>query len=231
MQPLLNEGARREDVAASIFQSIVNQTISGLACGRPIRGRVAFLGGPLTFLSALRDRFADTLGLKEGDILFPEHSQYFVAIGSALAQSDPLFLPLSSWISRIASVDFSLDRAEDAELAPLFETADDLAQFRLRHGQATAPRSELSAYRGPIYLGIDAGSTTTKLVITGSADEILYTSYGSNKGNPLQSVTDALKEIYRILPEGCYIAGAYATGYGEGWSRPHCGQTAAKWRR
>lgn len=216
VQPLLNEGARREDVAASIFQSIVNQTISGLACGRPIRGRVAFLGGPLTFLSALRDRFADTLGLKEGDILFPEHSQYFVAIGSALAQSDPLFLPLSSWISRIASVDFSLDRAEDAELAPLFETADDLAQFRLRHGQATAPRSELSAYRGPIYLGIDAGSTTTKLVITGSADEILYTSYGSNKGNPLQSVTDALKEIYRILPEGCYIAGAYATGYGEG---------------
>lgn len=216
VQPLLNEGARREDVAASIFQSIVNQTISGLACGRPIRGRVAFLGGPLTFLSALRDRFTETLGLGEGEVLFPEHSQYFVAIGSALAPSDPLFLPLSGWISRIAAVDFSLDRAEDAELAPLFGTPDELAQFRLRHRAATAPRAELSAYRGPVYLGIDAGSTTTKLVVTGAADEILHTFYGSNKGNPLQSVTDALKEIYRVLPSGCHIAGAYATGYGEG---------------
>lgn len=216
VQPLLNEGARREDVAASIFQSIVNQTISGLACGRPIRGRVAFLGGPLTFLSALRDRFTETLGLKEEEVLFPEHSQYFVAIGSALAGSDPLYLPLSGWIARIMAVDFSQDRAEDAELAPLFRAPDELAQFRLRHSKATAPRSVLAAYQGPVYLGIDAGSTTTKLVVTGAADEILHTFYGSNGGNPLQSVTDALKELYRILPSGCYIAGAYATGYGEG---------------
>ncbi|WP_081387654.1 2-hydroxyacyl-CoA dehydratase [Paenibacillus odorifer] len=216
VQPLLNEGARREDVAASIFQSIVNQTISGLACGRPIRGRVAFLGGPLTFLPALRQRFSETLELAEEDILFPERSQYFVAIGAALSEADPVVLPLSSWITRIAAVDFTADRAADAELPPLFENAAELAEFRLRHGKASAARSDLALYRGPCYLGIDAGSTTTKLVLTGSADEILYTFYGSNKGNPLHSVSDALKEIYRVLPEGCHIAGSYVTGYGEG---------------
>ncbi|WP_081386489.1 2-hydroxyacyl-CoA dehydratase [Paenibacillus odorifer] len=216
VQPLLNEGARREDVAASIFQSIVNQTISGLACGRPIRGRVAFLGGPLTFLPALRQRFAETLELAEEDILFPERSQYFVAIGAALSEADPVVLPLSSWIARIAAVDFTADRAADAELPPLFENAAELAEFRLRHGKASAARSDLALYRGPCYLGIDAGSTTTKLVLTGSADEILYTFYGSNKGNPLHSVSDALKEIYRVMPEGCHIAGSYVTGYGEG---------------
>ncbi|WP_339826238.1 acyl-CoA dehydratase activase-related protein [Paenibacillus sp. FSL R7-0163] len=216
VQPMLNEGARREDVAASIFQSIVNQTISGLACGRPIRGRVAFLGGPLTFLPALRQRFAETLELAEEDILFPERSQYFVAIGAALSDADPVVLPLSSWITRIAAVDFTADRAADAELPPLFENAAELAEFRLRHGKASAARSDLALYRGPCYLGIDAGSTTTKLVLTGSADEILYTFYGSNKGNPLHSVSDALKEIYRVLPEGCHIAGSYVTGYGEG---------------
>lgn len=216
VQPLLNEGARREDIAASIFQSIVNQTISGLACGRPIRGRVAFLGGPLTFLPVLRDLFAKTLGLKEGEVLFPERSQYFVAIGSALAQSEPLMLTLGDWISRIDAVDFKADRAEDADLPPLFETTADLAEFRQRHGRAAVKRAELADYSGACYLGIDAGSTTTKLVITGADDQILYTSYGSNKGNPLQSVRDALKEIYRLLPEDCYIAGAYATGYGEG---------------
>ncbi|WP_081392591.1 2-hydroxyacyl-CoA dehydratase [Paenibacillus odorifer] len=216
VQPLLNEGARREDVAASIFQSIVNQTISGLACGRPIRGRVAFLGGPLTFLPALRQRFAETLELAEEDILFPERSQYFVAIGAALSEADPVVLPLSSWITRIAAVDFTADRAADAELPPLFENAAELAEFRLRHGKASAARSDLALYRGPCYLGIDAGSTTTKLVLTGSADEILYTFYGSNKGNPLHSVSDALKEIYRVLPQGCHIAGSYVTGYGEG---------------
>jgi predicted CoA-substrate-specific enzyme activase len=216
IQPLLNEGARREDVAASIFQSIVNQTISGLACGRPIRGKVAFLGGPLTFLPQLRARFAETLGLTEGEILFPDRSQYFVAIGSALSLEAPLTLPIDRWLERMEAVDFAKDRNIDAELPPLFETPEDLEQFRIRHARASAPRAELASYRGACYLGIDAGSTTTKLVLTGSGDEILHTFYGSNKGNPLQSVSDALKDIYRILPEGCYIAGSCATGYGEG---------------
>ncbi|WP_052087847.1 2-hydroxyacyl-CoA dehydratase [Paenibacillus wynnii] len=216
VQPLLNEGARREDIAASIFQSIVNQTISGLACGRPIRGKVAFLGGPLTFLPQLRARFAVTLGLSESDILFPERSQYFVAIGSALSITEPVVMTMGAWLERITAVDFSGDRNLDAELPPLFETLDDLVEFRIRHGKATAPRADLASYRGACYLGIDAGSTTTKLVLTGSQDEILHTFYGSNKGNPLHSVTDALKEIYQIMPEGCYIAGSCATGYGEG---------------
>lgn len=216
VQPLLNEGARREDVAASIFQSIVNQTIAGLACGRKIRGRVAFLGGPLTYLSQLRARFAETLELGGEDILFPERSQYFVAIGSALSTDDASALPLTEWRERIGAVDFAAERSEDGDLPPLFRNADELAAFRLRHKEASADRSPLASYRGPCYLGIDAGSTTTKLVLTGSGDEILHTYYGSNKGNPLQSVTDALKEIYGMLPEGCHIAGAYATGYGEG---------------
>lgn len=177
---------------------------------------MAFLGGPLTFLPALRQRFAETLELAESDILFPERSQYFVAIGSALSEADPTILPLSGWIARIAAVDFTADRAADAELPPLFENPEELAAFRQRHGKASAARSDLAVYRGPCYLGIDAGSTTTKLVLTGSADEILHTFYGSNKGNPLYSVSEALKEMYRVLPEGCYIAGSYVTGYGEG---------------
>ncbi|AHV95518.1 2-hydroxyacyl-CoA dehydratase [Paenibacillus sabinae] len=216
IQPLLNEGARREDVAASIFQSIVNQTIAGLACGRPIRGRVAFLGGPLTYLSQLRARFVETLELAEDDILFPERSQYFVAIGSALSESGGAAVPLAEWRARIAAVDFASERSEDGELPPLFETKAELDEFRRRHSEAGAVRADLSSYRGPCYLGIDAGSTTTKLVLTGSVDEILYTYYGSNQGNPLKSVSEALKEIYRLLPDGCYIAGCYATGYGEG---------------
>ncbi|WP_379128667.1 acyl-CoA dehydratase activase-related protein [Paenibacillus sp. sgz500958] len=216
VQPLLNEGARREDVAASIFQSIVNQTISGLACGRPIRGKVAFLGGPLTFLPQLRARFAETLGLAEGDIIFPDRSQYFVAIGSALSLKEPVILSLEEWLKRLSAVDFASDRNQDAELPPLFETPRDLEEFRERHGKASAPRAELAAYRGPLFLGIDAGSTTTKLVLTGSNDEILHTFYGSNKGNPLKSVREALIEIYGMLPEGSYIAGSCATGYGEG---------------
>lgn len=171
---------------------------------------------PADLPACLAAAFSETLELAEEDILFPERSQYFVAIGAALSDADPVVLPLSSWITRIAAVDFTADRAADAELPPLFENAAELAEFRLRHGKASAARSDLALYRGPCYLGIDAGSTTTKLVLTGSADEILYTFYGSNKGNPLHSVSDALKEIYRVLPEGCHIAGSYVTGYGEG---------------
>ncbi|KAA8997139.1 2-hydroxyacyl-CoA dehydratase [Paenibacillus spiritus] len=216
VQPLLNEGAKREDVAASIFQSIVNQTISGLACGRPIKGRVAFLGGPLTFLPQLRARFVRTLDLNPEEIRFPERSQYFVSIGAALAAEPMAALPVGEWIRRIAAVDFAADRAADAELPPLFGDAGELAAFRLRHGRAAAARGDLAACRGPVYLGIDAGSTTTKLVLTGADDEILHTHYGSNQGSPLQSVKDALGEIYALLPDGCFIAGSCVTGYGEG---------------
>ncbi|MGG6314581.1 acyl-CoA dehydratase activase-related protein [Paenibacillus macerans] len=216
VQPLLNEGARREDIAASIFQSIVTQTISGLACGRPIRGKVAFLGGPLTFLPRLRERFIETLNLKAEDVVFPDDAQYFVAIGSGLHAASGSALPLGVWLNRLENAEFASDPTRDSLLPPLFADERDYAAFRDRHAEATAPRAELAGYRGPCFLGIDAGSTTTKLVLTGADDQILHTYYGGNKGNPLASLADALQEMYAQLPEGCSIARACVTGYGEG---------------
>lgn len=218
VQPLLNEGARREDIAASIFQSIVNQTISGLACGRPIKGKVAFLGGPLTYLSELRVRFAATLGLGPGEVIFPERSQYFVALGSALHGADGKSRTLGSWLQSLLGVSFERMRKQDQsqQLPPLFRDRLELEAFRMRHGRASAKVMNLGDYTGPCYIGIDAGSTTTKLVLTGQDDQILYTYYAGNKGNPLGSVREALKEIYGLLPQDCYIARSYVTGYGEG---------------
>lgn len=216
VQPLLNEGARREDIAASIFQSIVTQTISGLACGRPIRGKVAFLGGPLTFLPQLRERFIETLGLAAEDVVFPEGAQYFVAIGSCLHSAGNTPLPLAEWLHRLETADFSAGSESSRLLPPLFADEREYAAFQTRHSAATAPRAELAEYKGPCFLGIDAGSTTTKLVLTGADDQILHTFYGGNKGNPITSLADALHELYALLPEGCYIARSYVTGYGEG---------------
>lgn len=216
IQPLLNEGARREDVAASIFQSIVSQTISGLACGRPIRGKIAFLGGPLTFLPRLRDRFIVTLGLSEDDVIFPENAQYFVAIGSCLHGAEGTSRSLMEWQSKLTNVNFSADQNKDALLPPLFASTKDLTDFHHRHNAAAAPRGDLSTYKGPCFLGIDAGSTTTKLVLTGSDHQILHTFYAGNKGNPLNSLSGALQELYELLPEDCYIAHSCVTGYGEG---------------
>lgn len=223
VQPLLNEGARKEDIAASIFQSVVNQTISGLACGRPIRGKVAFLGGPLTFLSGLRDRFIETLGLKSDEAIFPEHAQYFVAIGAAFNSAQAyvsdkeVALQLDDLWRNVNRVDFKASGGkENVPLAPLFANEEELAEFRSRHARATAERGRLADYQGPCYLGIDAGSTTTKIVLIGALDELLYTSYGSNQGNPLQSVLHGMKELYRELPPGAWIARSVVTGYGEG---------------
>lgn len=218
VQPLLNEGARREDIAASIFQSIVNQTISGLACGRPIKGKVAFLGGPLTYLSELRERFAITLNLRADEIIFPERSQYFVALGSALHGADGEPRRLDDWLQSLLGVSFERLRKQDEsqQLPPLFKNSEELAAFRARHGRASAKVMSLSHYSGPCYVGIDAGSTTTKLVLTGQADQLLYVYYASNKGNPLGSVREALKQIYALLPPDCYIARSIVTGYGEG---------------
>ncbi|MBC8080553.1 MAG: 2-hydroxyglutaryl-CoA dehydratase, partial [Gorillibacterium sp.] len=223
VQPLLNEGARKEDIAASIFQSVVNQTISGLACGRPIRGKVAFLGGPLTFLSGLRERFIETLGLTEEETIFPEHAQYFVAIGSAFNSASAYLndkeaaVQLDDIFRQVNRLDFKASSArENDPLPPLFEGAADLDAFRQRHRQASALRGSLASYRGPCYLGIDAGSTTTKIVLIGQNDEILYTFYGSNQGNPLQSVINGMKDLYREIPLEAMIVRSAVTGYGEG---------------
>ena len=224
VQPLINEGARREDIAASIFQAVVNQTISGLACGKPIKGHVAFLGGPLHFLDQLRVRFIETLKLKDDEIIVPEDSQLFVAAGSAYS-AEKVCNPLSSSMPKkfptIAEFRDSLKNLEGAELSevqrldPLFVDEEDLAKFRARHGEDKAKRGDLNAEHGPLFLGLDAGSTTTKAVLVNKKGEILWDFYDVNAGNPVDLAVRVLKDLYKILPQDCYIARAVSTGYGE----------------
>ncbi|MFZ5351283.1 MAG: acyl-CoA dehydratase activase-related protein [Bacillota bacterium] len=215
IQPLLNEGALKEDIAASVFQSVVSQTISGLACGRPIRGNVAFLGGPLYFLSELRKRFEITLGLNNEQIIFPENSQLFVALGAAIASEQTEVFDFNT-------IKGSLNKLSEAtsneveRLRPLFKDEKEYEDFKERHSDAKARYRELESYAGKCYLGIDAGSTTTKAVLIDEEGALLYSYYGSNEGNPLNSSMKILKEIYERLPEKAWIANSTVTGYGEG---------------
>ena len=213
IQPLLNDGAKRSDVAASVFQSVVNQTISGLACGKPIRGKVAFLGGPLHYLSELRKRFIVTLNLQPEDIIFPEDANLFVAMGAALSDSRGE-ISLEELKGRIDNLS-SVETHEVERLAPLFKDEADKAAFMERHAKAVIPTADLSSHKGKCYLGIDAGSTTTKAALINEKGEILYSHYNNNMGDPLKSVIGILQEIYSLMPEGAYIAKATATGYGE----------------
>ena len=214
IQPLLNDGAARSDVAASILQSVVNQTISGLACGKPIRGKVAFLGGPLHFLPQLRARFIETLGLTGDEIIVPEDGQVFVAMGAAFAGMENEPLSFEELIERLSTLS-SVEVHEVERLPALFESEEELKSFRERHAKCVVPTAELSEHRGPVYIGFDAGSTTTKCTVINKKGEILYSHYGSNGGNPLQSVVGILKDVYANLPDDCYVAGSAATGYGE----------------
>ncbi len=215
VQPLLNEGAAKENIAASILQAVVIQTISGLACGRPIRGNVAFLGGPLFFMSELRKRFIETLKLQPHQIIFPENSQLYVAIGAALASEGKKTLNLSSLLNRMERVGrISLD--ESYRLPPLFANDYEYQEFKARHSQNSVKRGELSSFAGECFLGIDAGSTTTKVALIDKEGTLLHTHYGSNEGSPLNSTIEALKELYRQLPPGAKIANSAVTGYGEG---------------
>ena len=215
IQPLLNEGAAKEDLAVSVFQSVVNQTISGLACGKPIRGKVAFLGGPLHFLPQLRRRFIETLKLKEDEALVPKDSHLYVAIGAAIKSHNGQYITFTELVTRLDKLDTSVDY-EVSRLEPLFSSEDDLIAFRKRHNDCIAPRKELSEANGPLFLGIDAGSTTTKAVLLDSDETIVYSWYGSNGGNPLKSATAILEEIYSLLPNDLKIGAATVTGYGEG---------------
>ncbi len=215
IQPLLNEGAAREDIAASVFQSVVNQTISGLACGRPIRGNVAFLGGPLYFLPQLRRRFIETLHLSEDQIIFPENSQLFVATGAALASKQSKPMSFRSLRSKLPSIN-TVAVHEIERLSPLFRDEIELGEFNRRHSKHTVKRKELASHHGPCFLGIDAGSTTTKLALTDSEGALLYYHYGSNRGSPLKSVIKEMKKLYGKMPAGTYIANSTVTGYGEG---------------
>ncbi|OEF97785.1 2-hydroxyglutaryl-CoA dehydratase [Desulfuribacillus alkaliarsenatis] len=214
IQPLLNEGARREDIAASVFQAVVNQTISGLACGRPIRGKVAFLGGPLTFLPELRNRFIETLKLADNEIFETENGQYFVAIGAAMESKDSSFIDLDELINTLRKINGVNRTAKTGRLQPLFANDQDLEQFRVRHQQAKVEQGKLDEYEGVCFLGIDAGSTTTKITLIDDQERVLFTYYVKNKGNPLESVREGLKRLYSSMP-GVKIARSVVTGYGE----------------
>lgn len=215
VQPLLNEGALKEDIAASIFQAVVNQTISGLACGRPIRGKVAFLGGPLHFLSELRKRFIETLSLSDGQVIFPENSELSVAIGAALSCSDEdaqLFEDIKDRLDRLNST----PEREVGILRPLFLNDEEYSEFKLRHDVHKVDRKQLSSYEGKCFFGMDAGSTTTKAVLIDEDGNLLYSYYRSNEGSPLSSAIDILKDLYEKLPGKAEIVNSTVTGYGEG---------------
>ncbi len=213
IQPLLNDGAKRSDIAASVFQSVVNQTISGLACGKPIRGNVAFLGGPLHYLSELRQRFIETLGLTPEHIIFPENANLFVAMGCAFSDESGE-VSIDELVGRANSLEGNQLR-EVERLAPLFKNEEELNAFHERHAKAVIPTAELSETKGACYLGIDAGSTTTKAALIDSNAAIVYSHYSGNGGDPLKSVIGILKELYSLLPKDAYIAKVCTTGYGE----------------
>ncbi len=213
IQPLINEGATKEDLSASIFQAVVNQTISGLACGKPIRGNVAFLGGPLHFLSELREAFIRTLNLGPDQIIAPEHSHLFAAIGSAMNYKDDICVDVSDIIKRLQGkikLDFEVERME-----PLFENKEAYSSFTERHNKAKVPTADLASYSGNCYLGIDAGSTTTKVALVGEDGKLLYSFYSSNNGSPLATTIRAIKDIYTKLPKDAKIVQSCSTGYGE----------------
>ena len=214
IQPLLNEGAAKEDIAVSIFQAVVNQTISGLACGRPIRGSVAFLGGPLNYLSELRERFIQTLGLSTEEVIVPEQAHLLVAKGAALESLNSNPISVEKLKSKVEVLKNSQDNTT-IPLKPLFTIDAEYDEFKQRHNKSRVKRKSLESFSGDCFLGIDAGSTTTKLVLIDSDGNLLYSLYGGNEGNPLNSVINMLKELYSILPHNVIIRYSGVTGYGE----------------
>ncbi len=214
VQPLLNEGAAPADVAASIFQAVANQTVSGLACGHPIRGYVAFLGGPLQYLSELRHRFYVTLNLDEEHIIVPENAHLFVATGAALAGESDKYITFAEAIRLLEDLK-DTQGSEVARLEPLFVDEADYREFKDRHDQQVVPKGDLSSYHGRLFIGIDAGSTTMKAAVVGADGELLYTWYGNNNGDILGTARVICDDIYDKMPADCQIGHVTTTGYGE----------------
>ena len=213
IQPLLNQGAKKEDISASIFQAVVDQTVSGLAQGRKIEGKVLFLGGPLTYLSALRETFKKTLSLSEDNAILPERSSCYIAFGAALHAHD---------LSEEMTIDEALDKIANAKTNDnivvgrrLFESQADYAEFIERHKKSDLKYEDIKTYEGDAFLGIDAGSTTTKLVLITPDGKLLYQHYCSNQGQPLDIIASKLKEIYRLAGDKLNIRASSVTGYGE----------------
>ena len=213
IQPLINDGATKEDLSASIFQAVVNQTISGLACGKPIRGHVAFLGGPLHFLAELKASFIRTLKLDDEHVIKTEHSHLFAAIGSAMNAKEEVSYSMEEMVSKLSSdikMEFEVERME-----PLFSSHEEYESFKTRHSRHHVQTADLSSYQGNCFLGIDAGSTTTKIALVGEDGSLLYSFYSSNDGSPLKTAIRSIKEIKALLPEGASIVRSCSTGYGE----------------
>ena len=213
IQPLINDGATKEDLSASIFQAVVNQTISGLACGKPIRGHVAFLGGPLHFLSELKAAFIRTLKLDDEHVIDTDNSHLFAAIGSALNAKEDVHFTMEEMIEKLSSgikMDFEVERME-----PLFASQEEYDEFCSRHDSHRVKTAPLETYSGSCYLGIDAGSTTTKAALVGEDGSLLYSFYANNNGSPLKTAIGAIQDIYSRLPKGAKIVRSCSTGYGE----------------
>lgn len=213
IQPLLNQGAKKEDISASIFQAVVDQTVSGLAQGRKIAGEVLFLGGPLTYLSALREAFKKTLNLDDEHAILPENSSCYMAYGAALH---------AETLAEEMTIDEALDKIVNAKAQdnivvgkPLFESREDYNAFVERHKKSDLKYADIKTYEGDAFLGVDAGSTTTKLVLITPDGKLLYQYYGSNKGQPLDVISSKLEEIYTLANPKLKIRSSAVTGYGE----------------
>lgn len=214
IQPLLNQGANKADIAASIFQAVVDQTITGLAQGKKIQGKILFLGGPLHFFKGLQERFVETLHLDEKTAIFPEYALYAVSMGASIyAEEEQNTLTYEQLVEK-------LENAKDESITtlrlnPLFRNEEEYDAFVKRHEKATTQMTPIEDYTGKAYLGIDCGSTTTKLCLIDENDNILYQYYNSNQGNPVLVVKEQLMKIYELCQDRIQIMGSAATGYGE----------------
>ena len=213
IQPILNQGGRKEDVAASIFQAVVDQTVAGLTQGRELKGKIVFLGGPLHFLMGLRQRFVETLKLDGEHAVFPEDGDCFAAMGAALCATDYEPVPFEDALKRLEESRETNTSADT--MPPLFDTQEEYDAFLVRHNASRPPETDIHTYAGPAWLGMDAGSTTTKLALITADGGLLYTYYHSNLGNPVSIVLEQLKKIYELCGDRIQIKGAAVTGYGE----------------
>ena len=214
VQPLLNEGAKKEDIALSIMQAVVNQTISGLACGKPIKGNVIFLGGPLNYLSTLKDRFIATLNLRDEEVITLEDARLFVCIGAILDKEKRTYYSCDEIKTKIKKLE-DFKEVESNDLEPLFNNEKEYKSFKNRHAKKSVKRNDLSKYSGDVFVGIDAGSTTAKLVAIDSEGALLYENYLSNKGTPVDTIKGMILALYSKLPKNTVIRSAGSTGYGE----------------
>jgi activator of 2-hydroxyglutaryl-CoA dehydratase len=229
IQPLLNQGVSKADLAASIYYSVVNQTIAGLAQGRKLEGRIMFLGGPLHYDIGLRRAFVDTLKLSPENAVFPEDALYSVAKGAAIYSEagDPIpYEDVVSAVEKTVGKETLL-----ANLPPLFASREEFLAFEERHAKSTLPKKDPASYRGDAYLGIDCGSTTTKLVLISEEEELLWSYYSSNRGNPVDVVRQQLCTLYdEILGDRIRFAAVWQRATARSFAATPSIWTAAWWR-